>query len=264
MKKILFMLVFVTSGIHVNAQLLDGYNCLYLVSHGDGRHTNNEQLIVNCFRDKGFQIIENEDLLPQNRRDRMAVLKCEYDFYIKYQVGTFLTLELKNMLGENVMTLKGHGNSFASVKNEIVRATRGALVTIKNYPYTFDPSKTPHTQMLESEISHWSEERITSYLTSQTIDEIEGIYRNIGGSHYKLAIIKDGGNYTAVILETDQPNWAKTDVKAQFESIRDNFYTVKFYDDSCNKIETMAEINDKGILKIDDSSFMKIYPLGSK
>jgi hypothetical protein len=127
--------------------------------------------------------------------------------------------------------------------------------------YKFDPSKTPKLPTPTTEKSSWTENQIRDYLSSDNIDVVEGIYKNMGGSYYKLAILKDNGKFLAIVMDTDRPNWFVGGVKVVLESLKDNFYNTSYYDDNYSRLETISEIDANGVLKIGNNSYMKIFPI---
>ena len=103
-------------------------------------------------------------------------------------------------------------------------------------------------------------ESSVNYLSTKDINIVEGIYKNIGGSFYKLAILADDNKYVAIVIDTDQSNWYVGAIKAVIEHIKNNFYNICFYENNYSKTETISELNDNGVLKIGEHSFMKIFP----
>ena len=257
MKKIL-VIVLVMSSLMSFAQQLDGYNCIFLNSH-----TNNQwgldDRIKNSFIDKGFVVVTSCDDIPKAPNERLATLELTYSFEVKYG-GTPFNFKLTNMLGENVFEAEGVGNTM-SAKADANRACKRALGKMEKISYKFDPSKTPKLPTPTTEKSSWTESQIREYLSSDSIDEVEGIYKNMGGSYYKLAIMKDNGMFLAIVMETDRPNWFVGGVKVVLESLKDKYYNISYYDDNYSRLETISEIDVNGVLKIGNNSYMKIFPM---
>lgn len=257
MKKIL-VIVLVMSSLMSFAQQLDGYNCIFLNSH-----TNNQwgldDRIKNSFIDKGFVVVTSRDDIPKAPNERLATLELTYSFEVKYG-GTPFNFKLTNMLGENVFEAEGVGNTM-SAKADANRACKRALGKMEKLSYKFDPSKTPKLPTPTTEKSSWTESQIREYLSSDSIDEVEGIYKNMGGSYYKLAIMKDNGMFLAIVMETDRPNWFVGGVKVVLESLKDKYYNISYYDDNYSRLETISEIDANGVLKMGNNSYMKIFPM---
>jgi hypothetical protein len=182
-----------------------------------------------------------------------------YSFEIKYG-GTPFNFKLVNMLGEKVFEAEGMGNTM-SAKADANRACKRALGKMEKLPYKYDPSQTPKLPTPTTEKSLWTEDRIKEYLLSADIDVIEGIYKNMGGSFFKLAILKDNGKFLAIVMDTDRSNWFVGSVKVVFEELKSNFYNTSYYDDNYSRMETISEIDENGVLKIGDYSYMKIFPI---
>lgn len=257
MKKGLFFLLLVFSVIS-KAQQLDGYNCIFLNSH-----TNNQwgldDRIIESFTNKGFKVVTTMEEVPSTPSERLATLELTYKFEVRYG-GTPFNFKLTNMLGNLIFEAEGVGNTI-SAKADANRACRRALGKMEKIPYQYDPSKTPKLPVPLTEKSSWSEKEIRSYLSSNDIDEIEGIYKNIGGSFFQFAILKDDGKYVAIVLKTDLPNWFIGNVKATFEMLRNKYYNATFFEDNYGKLETIAELDSNGVLRIGEHSFMQIFPI---
>lgn len=257
MKRVISFL-FAMSSIMSFAQQLDGYNCIFLNSH-----TNNQwgldDRIKSSFIEKGFKVVTSQDEISKNPNERLATLELTYSFEIKYG-GTPFNFKLVNMLGEKVFEAEGVGNTL-SAKADANRACKRALGKMEALSYNYDPSKTPKLPTPTTEKSSWTESKIKEYLSSVEIDEIEGIYKNIGGSFYKLAILEDNGRYLAIVMDTDCPNWFVGSVKIIFEKLKDKFYNTSYYNDNYSRLETISKLDADGVLKIGDYSYMKIFPI---
>lgn len=256
MRKVM-VLLFALSSVMTFAQQLDGYNCIFLNSH-----TNNQwgldDRIKDSFVKKGFKVVTSRSDIPTTQNERLATLELTYSFEIKYG-GTPFNFKLTNMLGEQVFEAEGVGNTF-SAKADANRACKRALGKMENMPYKFDSSKTPKLPTPISEKSRWTENQIKEYLTTADINDIEGIYKNIGGSFYQIAILSENGKYLAIVMDTDQPNWFVGNVKAVFDCIRSGFYNTTYYEDNYSRKETISELSNNGVLKIGELSFIKLFP----
>lgn len=164
------------------------------------------------------------------------------------------------MLGEQVFEAEGVGNTL-SAKADANRACKRALGKMEKMPYKFDPSKTPKLPTPKTEKSSWTESQIREYLSTSRIEDVEGIYKNIGGSYFQIAILADQGKYLAIVMETDQPNWFVGSVKAIIEKLRSNYYNTSYFEDNYSKTETISELDKNGVLKIGNQSYMKLFPV---
>ena len=100
-----------------------------------------------------------------------------------------------------------------------------------------------------------------NYGLSSRIEDVEGIYKNIGGSYFQIAILADQGKYLAIVMETDQPNWFVGSVKAIIEKLRSNYYNTSYFEDNYSKTETISELDKNGVLKMGNQSYMKLFPV---
>ena len=239
-----------------NAQELDGYKNLYIVSQGEGYGV--VDIIRDFFIEKGFEVITNKDEISKKRDERMATVVCTYSYEVKSDVGTYLTMEFTNMLGEKVITLNGHANGWSTVKHEVRKSTQKALRSIKHYSY--NPENTPMPPTPRSSYSSWSEQDIKTYLAKFT-DDFEGIYKSVGNPYFKLAILKEEGRYISIVVDTDQQYWNSGDVNGMFEYVKPNCYSTTFFYDNYKKLETFSAIDENGVLKIGDYSYIKIFPI---
>ncbi|MCR5361346.1 MAG: hypothetical protein K6E73_04985 [Bacteroidales bacterium] len=259
MKSLFITLILATCSISTFAQLLDGYNCIYLNSN-----TNNQwgldDIITKSCKEKGFKIVTSPNDIPKPQAERLATLELTYDFEIRYG-GSPFHIYLKNMFGEEVFSVEAVANRFMSAKSDAVHGCRRALGKIEEMPYRFDPTKTPHLSAPTSAKSNWSERQIREYLSSSDIHEVEGIYKNIGGSFFQLAIIRENDKYYAFVMNTDHPNWYTGNVKAVLEKLRDSYFSTCYYEDNYSKKETISELEENGVLKIENHSYMKIFPI---
>lgn len=240
------------------AQQLDGYNCIFLNSHTNNQWGLDDRIRAS-FESKGFKVVTSRTDIPTSPNERLATLELTYTFEVKYG-GTPFNFKLKNMIGEQVFEAEGVGNTI-SAKADANRACKRALGKIEKMPYKFDPSKTPKLPTPNTEKSSWTVDQIREYLSTSQIENIEGIYKNIGGSYFQIAVLADSGKYIAIVIETDQPNWFVGGVKAIFEKLRNNYYNTSFFEDNYSKTETISELEQNGVLKIGNHSYMKLYPL---
>jgi hypothetical protein len=110
---------------------------------------------------------------------------------------------------------------------------------------------------------------IRNYLTAGSHDAIEGIFKSMGGSYFRLGIKKTSENkYVAIVLDMDprlKKRWKTGDVKAYLESTTVPYlFSVRWiWNDKTTK-ETIAEYDNNGILRIDDVDgtvkYIKLYP----
>lgn len=238
------------------AQELDGYNNLCIISKGEGYGV--VDIIRDFFIEKGFEVITNKDEISKNRDERMATVICTYSYEVKSSVGTFLTIEFTNMLGEKVITINGHANGWSTLKHEVRKSTQKALRSIKHN--SFNPQKTPMPPTPRSKYSSWSENDIKSYLATAK-DNFEGIYKSVGNPYFKLAILKDEDHYISLVVDTDQQYWNNGDVNGTFDYVKPNYYSTTFFYENYKKLETFSKVDETGILIIGDFSYIKIFPI---
>lgn len=75
----------------------------------------------------------------------------------------------------------------------------------------------------------------------------------------KLAILKDGDRFLALVMDTDKKNWYHGDVKAIFSRLRSNYYNAMYFKKNYQKVESIVQLSDDGILKIGDFSYIRLF-----
>lgn len=259
MKKVLFILLALSSFISINAQDFDGYKYVFLDSKTNNIYGVDDRIIAALY-DYGFKIITKAEDISKNRNERLATLILTYDYELRHGAASTFRLHLKNMIGQTILESEGAGNTL-STKGDMNRGCKRALEKITNQSYSFNPELTPKLPTPETEKSNWTEEQIKQYLSQKDLNKIEGIYKNVGGDFFKLAILKDNGKYVAIVMDTDQRNWYQGDVKAVVEELKAKFYNISYYENDYKKVESIAELSEDGILKMGNNSYMKIYPM---
>lgn len=258
MKRIVFFIL-VMHSVMSSAQRLDGYNCVSILSHVNDEFKI-EKLIEETFLKKGFKVIRTSGTIHQTLDERLTTLICSYEYTIGNKVGSTVSIKLKNILGEDVLDLKGYGQTW-TIKSDMNKACRRALKPVSESKYSYKSSLSPKLPIPTTNKASWTEAQIKDYLSKSEIDPIEGVYKNINGTYYKFAILKESDVYYAVIMETECANWFVGSVKVVFEKLKANLYNTCFYDDNYSKKETISELDKDGILKMGSLSYVKIYPI---
>lgn len=169
----------------------------------------------------------SETEIPSDRQGRLATLTLTYYFKVRYG-GTPFHYDLVNMLGEKVFEAEGVGNTLSG-RADVNRGCRRALNKMESIPYAYDPNKTPKLPSPETKLSVYTDEQIIASLENVDVNGIEGIYKNMNEAYYKLAVLKDGDKYIALVMDTDQKNWYHGDVKAEFIYLRGNYYNAIYF-----------------------------------
>lgn len=135
-------------------------------------------------------------------------------------------------------------------------------------------NKTSKFKFPEVEQTSETEQSLKTYLNSNKLSKIEGIYKSYQSDHlgyYKIGIRKFKEKYKAVIVESDFKHWQTGEVKAIFEqSSMNGLYSTKWYLGNKTPYETFAFMETPSVLAIefDDpstrekrlSKFIKMYP----
>ncbi len=108
------------------------------------------------------------------------------------------------------------------------------------------------------------------YLKINSNDPIEGIYKNLSGTHYKLAIKKKDFKYVAIVLESEDKKWKPGSVKAYIEeSSVKNVFSIKWLLADRTPHETIGKLENSSYLSFllpsgkygnTKITFLKMYP----
>lgn len=186
-----------------------------------------------------------------------------------------VNIPFKNCLNEQILTIsKDAFNGYRTPEENINVALKKCLIEIDKMNYTFDSRMTPEIILPDVESTLQTEETIKTYLLSNKLDPLEGIYKsyqseNIG--YYKIGIIKQDELYKAIIIESDLNEWKPGEVKAVFEqSSMKSFYSVKWYQSNKTPTETFGMLENGALLSIEfdssngekrQSKFIKMFPV---
>lgn len=219
------------------------------------------------------------DVASQNL-DQCLIVRCviEHTYTPYASVADYVYVKFFNCMGEVVFQSQGSTGALVSTYRQGFRkATAQAMAPFNSFRHVFNPSITVEAlirqNMPKLELTGYSESDI-KYLTDKPgQNQLVGLYKMSyaeGGVFYKLGIFQDGPVLKAVVVETNNRYWQIGEVKAIFESTSDpGFYTVTYFLDYKNNVETFAILDRGLILSIDLSvadgydpiiKFYKYYP----
>ena len=275
-KSLLVSLFVIAGTINCFAQQLDGFKYVYVetcqYTGGGSDVWGISAQVRQAFADKGFSIISDMNLINSIKpHDSNTVLYCAIDHTNIIDGYNTVSLTLSDLTGNTVMVCSGKGIGLTR-QSDYTKATRNALSKIVNMSYHYDPSKAPNVQVANVEHSDYTEPKIREYLDTATrLTAIEGIYKvipNENSSHYRIGIIKDGDFYKGIILDSDIEAWKVGDVKVVFKKANMGLYSACWYMVNKTSFETFAQVDSRGIIKVDfsgrgekDVRMLKLYPL---
>ena len=215
---------------------------------------------------------QNANEWPQEAKTNPCLIGY-WDLIIKDAFGSGAKANLKISDCDNIAlydktnTASGFGASYD--KNADVSSER-AFDNFKNFAYAYDVSLTKKIAYPAVENINMDENKLKSYLDSNKLDPIEGIYKTYKSDfNYKLGIIRVADNFKAIIIESDLPQWEKGEVKMIFESTAlEDVFSVKYYMADKTSIETFANL-EGGLIKVEfknqtgesqDINLLKLYP----
>lgn len=277
--KLLITMLFVA--VTTFGQTLDGYKYVYVQTltykNGGTDIWGISSKLRTGFANKGFIVLTENSIPPKEiEQDPCLVLSCFIN-HTNFVYGTNeVTITLENCKNEVVLTNTG-GAAAMSVQDDFNKATKRAFSIIENMEYTFNPLKTPQIEFPIVEKTTETEESIKSYLTSNKIDRIEGIYKSYQSdqlSYYKFGIIKQGDKFKAIIIDSDLKHWKSGEVKAIFEqSSMKDLYSVKWLMGNKEPFETFGLLENEGLLSIEfkdpetgekrQDKFIKMFPVAT-
>lgn len=290
MKRHLIAFIILFSSLFASGQnditVLNGYKYFFIApleyQDGSADKFGVGSLIREKLKSFGLQIIE----APPLGEDKSLIAICSINHSNNFYQPVPDRIEIKfiNTYAETIYLLEG--SSDESMRNYtpekgLKQATERAFNKIIGYRYTFDSSKTV-AKLLEKklptlELTGWTEESIKSYLTSNKLDPVEGIYKSYqseGMPYYKLGIIKSGTIFKAIIIESEVTYWKKGELKATFEqSSMKGFYSIKWYMGDKTPFETFGNMDNEALLSIElkdtktgekrQDKFIKLFPTSS-
>ena len=215
---------------------------------------------------------QNANEWPQEAKANPCLIG-HWNLIIKDAFGSGAKANLKISNCDNITlydktnTASGFGASYD--KNADVASER-AFDNFKKFDYTYDVSLTKKITYPSVENINMDESKLKSYLDSNKLDPIEGIYKTYKSDfNYKLGIIRVADNFKAIIIESDLPQWEKGEVKIIFESTAlEDVFSVKYYMADKTSIETFANL-EGGLIKVEfknqtgesqDITLLKLYP----
>lgn len=272
-----------------NVTVLNGYKSIYLMpltyKDGSSDKFGLRSFVKDKLVSKGFKITEADaDLKGSEGCFIVAcVINHTNNFYQHYPDR--IELKFINCTKEQIFTLEGASNTSMvdyTPEKGLAQATERAFDKINNYYYSFDLYNSVPKQFERNlpslEMTGLTEDSIKSYLESNKLEPIEGIYKSYQSDvmpYYKLGIVKVGNIYKAVIIETELTYWKKGELKATFEqSSMKGLYSTKWYMGNKTPYETFASIDNEVLLTLElkdmktgekkQDKFIKMFPTSTE
>lgn len=278
MRKTLLFLIVLLTALNLNGQDLSGFKYVFVPTltyqNGGTDIWSISSKLRTSFGQKGFIVLNESSTAPQElNNDPCLLLRCFIDHTNVTSGTNSVTLTLKDCNNRVILSSKGSAMGW-SVQDDFNKATRRAFQDIDNRPYRFNSSKTPKLDLPAVEKTEETEQSLTEYFDSNSLDEIEGIYKSYQSEqlgYYKIGIKKYGDKYKAIIIESDLNYWNQGEVKAVFEtSSMKGFYSTKWYMGNKTPFETFALMENPALLTVEfkdaktgekrTDKFIKMYP----
>lgn len=263
---------------------LDGYKYVYVsnLEYQDGTHDKwgIRQTVLKYLKKSRLNILDN-NVSEEIKSNPCIAVYCVIEHTANFYSATpeYVTIKFLNCNNETIYLAQGKtGSMVMSFRSGFQNATKRALSDFNYYRFSFDESKTVENYFLanlpEVEKTGETEQSLIDYFNSNSLDEIEGIYKSYRSDHighYKIGIKKDGSKYKAIIIESDLDYWNIGEVKAVFEpSSMKGFYSTKWYMGDKKPFETFALMENPALLTVEfkdvetgekrTDQFIKMYP----
>lgn len=278
MSKTLLILIVLVTTLNVSGQDLSGFKYIFVPTltyqNGGTDIWSISSKLRTAFMQKGFVVLDESSNPPQElQKDPCLLLRCFID-HTNVTYGTnSVSLTLKDCNDIIILTSKGSAAGW-SVQDDFNKATRRAFSKIDYLSYRFNASKTPKLDLPEVEKTEETEQTLRTYFDTNSISEIEGIYKSYQSEqlgYYKIGIKKYGSKYKAIIIESDLNHWKTGEVKAVFEtSSMKGFYSTKWFMGNKTPLETFALMENQALLSVEfkdaqtgdkrTDKFIKMYP----
>lgn len=228
-----------------------------------------EKRLLDEFQKVGFFIMDHNYYNELDATQQTQTLFAEYDYYINYNGNSSLTIVLKNALGEIVWSQTGYGCTFLSAKGDMKKCIKQIMQSFGRLNYKFDESLT-RPKVMEHPFSNWNTDDVKTYLRTNKISSIEGIYKNYSndGHAYNIAILKKDDKYYGIIIDSDNQLWKQGDTKIILHHIERNLFDAEYYYSNHQKLDALATLKNNRLLEFSapyngdvmNFSFLKIYP----
>lgn len=255
---VLLLLTFVECFAHK----INGYK--YIIINQQGDIYKIESKLEDAFTKIGFKVIQPEKENDLSAKEKSYILYASYSFNIHFGYASDLTVVLRDNSRSEIYRSTTTGQSWTS-SGDMSKAVGKLFKNMKKLNYTFDETMTPKNVSYDIPCRFWSEDSIKTYLKNKPKSSIEGIYKNLSnnGEFYRFAIIKHQDKYYGIIIESDNANWNKGDIKMSMAYIDKNLYDTEYYNLNKLKINCLASYSNRVLEIVSDNkefNFLKTYP----
>jgi S1-C subfamily serine protease len=222
------------------------------------------------FNNKGYEVLYKLETWPiEAQKNICLILRCT-----PFTEGaSTVSLKMTNCKNEVVYRTENTSANWANdYSDNYKRALKKCLNPIERIDYSYDSTVTPEFIYPNVEKTNDNEETIKNYLSSNKLDNIEGIYQSFQSDSkltYRFGIIKKDNVYKAIIIESDLIQWKAGEVKAVFEksSVKD-IYSTNWFNGNKQPYQTFANMENDALLAIEFNynkektygKFIKMYP----
>jgi S1-C subfamily serine protease len=260
-----------------NPKNLDGYKYVYVekLEYKNGGEdifglSNNTEKFL---KDSGFYILgSNNNTWPKEAQTNPCLILY---VLVNNSGSSKVFMEIRNCKEDLVYTDNSTSANWVNdFQDNYNRSLKNIFKRFGNYQLSYNSSKTPTIEFPEVEKLEETEESLKTYFATNSIDEIEGIYKSYQSDqlgYYMIGIKKYNTKYKAIVIDSDLKHWKLGEVKAVFEkSSVKGLYSTTWYMGNKTQFETFALMENQALLSIEfkdmqtgvkrTDKFIKLYP----
>ena len=120
----------------------------------------------------------------------------------------------------------------------------------------------------DTELTNETENSLTEYYDTKSLDPLEGIYKSSEGT-YTIGIKKYGRLFKGIIIDSDYPHWKVGEVKVVFNlTATPEVYSITYYMNDKSESDSFTTIENNGLLSIPinneaEVNYVKMYPVNT-
>jgi len=196
-------------------------------------------------------------------------LYCELDYSPHETISQIVKLKFRDC-NNNIISESQSGCAVCgyTVEAELRQAAIKAVRKIKSIDsYKYDQEILSHT-LPALELTEENENTLMDYFKSNSLDNLEGIYKSIeeNGNSYTIGIKKFDHLYKGIIINADYKYWRVGEVKILLNpTATKNLYSCDYFMANKTKKQIFLAIENPGLLsfrinEVNTSNYIKMFP----
>ena len=268
MKKLLILALMICGLCMVHNTHAIGYKYVLLEKmeyEGGGRDIwGVENYIVNRFKYYGYEAYKidaiPDSVLPVLKKYPQGFLYCTIVHSGVQEVVT-MSMSFYNCNKEKVTTTSARTTGHFTMKGAMMSVIRSCISDLgysSSSVESWPENKYPWTDI--------DEDSAKNYINTHSIDQVEGIYKNLEGNDYKFLVKHNSNNiYDCILLEQKENIWFIGDIKARLERVGNkNLFMGKWFPVTKFNYWSVNAIYEGGVLTFTGSGInmncVKLYP----